>query len=200
MEAAIKLGRQFFFEQDPETTRVNFISREGSYHGNTLAALGVSGFPARMRPYEPYLNQSVFHKVSSCNPYRQKRDDESDADFVERKARELEDKFQELGPGSVIAFIAEPVVGAALGCVPSVPGYLKAMRDICLKYGALLILDEIMCGMGRTCTLHAWQAEDVVPDIQIVGKGLAAGYEEISAMLVSRKIADVLKKGTDWTI
>lgn len=154
VEAALKLCRQIFFEQDPQTRRVNFIARENSYHGVTIGALSISGHIERRAPYLPLLMKNVHH-ISPCNPYRQRIKGESDADFVNRKAAELEAKFQELGPETVIGFIAEPVVGAALGCVPHVPGYLKAMRDICHKYGALFILDEIMCGMGRTGTLHA---------------------------------------------
>ena len=154
MEAAIKLARQFFYEQDPKTLRINFIAREGSYHGNTIGALALSGFPARRVPYVPFLMDNVHH-ISSCNPYRQLLEGESIPDFVARKAAELDAKFQELGPETVIGFVAEPVVGAALGCVPSVPGYLEAMKEVCDKYGALIILDEIMCGMGRTGTLHA---------------------------------------------
>lgn len=154
MEAAIKISRQYFYENDNETPRVNFIAREGSYHGNTMGALAISGHLARRAPYTPLLYRNVHH-ISSCNPYRQRIDGESDAAYVGRKAAELETKFQELGPETVIGFIAEPVVGAALGCVPCVPGYLKAMRDVCHKHGALFILDEVMCGMGRTGTLHA---------------------------------------------
>ncbi|KAG8160944.1 hypothetical protein KVR01_009208 [Diaporthe batatas] len=196
MEAAIKLSRQYFHEQDKETKRANFIARERSYHGNTLGALSVSGFLARREPYVPFLMENVHH-VSACYPYRQRLDGESDAAFVSRKAAELEAKFQELGPDTVIAFIAEPVVGAALGCVPSVPGYLKAMQDVCHKHGALFVLDEVMCGMGRTGTLHAWQAEPgVVPDIQTNAKGLGGGYQPIASMMVSEQIVNVLKKGS----
>lgn len=193
MEAAIKLARQYFYEKDEQTPRVNFIAREGSYHGNTIGALSVSGFPARRAPYQPFLMENVHH-ISPCYPYRQRLDGESDSEFVARKADELEAKFQELGPNTVIAFILEPVVGAALGCVPFVPGYLKAMRDVCHKHGALFILDEVMCGMGRTGTLHAWQAEDVVPDIQTNAKGLGAGYQPIAAMMISEKVVKVLKE------
>lgn len=154
MEATIKLARQYFLEQNKQTSRVNFIAREGSYHGNTIGALSVSGHLARRAPYTPFLMHNVHH-ISSCNPYRQRKEGESDAAFVARKAAELEAKFVSLGPETVIGFIAEPVVGAALGCVPYVPGYLKAMRDVCHKYDALFILDEVMCGIGRTSTLHA---------------------------------------------
>jgi adenosylmethionine-8-amino-7-oxononanoate aminotransferase len=194
MEAAIKLSRQYFYEGDKQTGRVNFIAREGSYHGNTIGALGISGHVARRAPYTEFLMKNVHH-ISSCNAYRQQLEGETDLAFVARKAAELEAKFQELGPETVIGFIAEPVVGAALGCVPSVPGYLKAMKDVCDKHGALLILDEVMCGMGRTGTLHAWQAEGVVPDIQITAKGLGGGYQPIGAVLASEKVINSLKEG-----
>ena len=195
MEAAAKLARQYFYENDKKTLRKNFIAREESYHGNTLGALSISGHVARRSPYLPFLMGNV-HLVSSCNAYRQRKQGESDEAFVAKKAAELEAKFQELGPETVIAFVAEPVVGAALGCVPYVPGYLKAMRDICHNHGALLILDEIMCGMGRTGTLHAWQGEDVVPDIEAIGKGLAGGYQPIAAVLMSEKVVRALSDGS----
>ncbi|TVY51741.1 putative aminotransferase [Lachnellula cervina] len=180
------MARQFFFGQDPETPRVNFIARENSYHGVTIGSLSLSHILERRAPYLPLLMKNVHH-ISSCNPYRQRMEGESDASFVDRKAAELEAKFQELGPETVIGFIVEPVVGAALGCVPSVPGYLKAMRDVCHKHGALFILDEVMCGMGRTGTLHAWQKEGVIPDLQTIAKGLGGGYQPIGAVLISEK-------------
>ncbi|TAQ87748.1 hypothetical protein B7494_g3903 [Chlorociboria aeruginascens] len=195
MEAAAKLARQFYYEKDKQTPRVNFIAREGSYHGNTLGALGISGHVGRRAPYLPFLMKNVHH-VSACYPYRQREDGESDAAFVSRKAAELEKKFLDLGPETVIAFIAEPVVGAALGCVPFVPGYLKAMRDVCHKHEALFILDEVMCGMGRTGTLHAWQAEDVAPDLQTIGKGLGGGYQAIAAVLITKKVVNGLLDGS----
>lgn len=195
MEAALKMSRQFFYEKNKQTSRKYFIAREGSYHGNTLGSLAVSGFPARRAPYEAFLMDNVKH-ITSCNAYRQREKDESDAQFVARKAAELDDTFHQLGSDNVIGFIAEPVVGAALGCVPYVPGYLKAMRGICHKYGALFILDEVMCGMGRTGTLHAWQAENVVPDIQTIGKGLGAGYQPIAAMLINKRVLKVLEENT----
>jgi len=195
IEISMKLSRQFFFEKDINTPRVNFIARENSYHGNTLGALAVSGIKGRKAPYIPFMMKHVHH-VSSCYRYRQSEDGETDAAFVARKVLELESKFQELGPETVIAFIAEPVVGAALGCVPSVKGYLQAMKEVCHNHGALFILDEVMCGMGRTGYLHAWQAENVVPDIQTLGKGLGAGYMPIAAVLVEKRIVNVLKEGT----
>ncbi|KAG0646858.1 Aminotransferase [Hyphodiscus hymeniophilus] len=195
MEAAVKLSRQYFYEQDQNTRRVSYIAREGSYHGNTLGALGISGHVARRAPYLPFLMKNVHH-VSSCNFYRQRQGRETTDAFVARKAAELDAKFQELGPETVIGFVAEPIVGAALGCVPYVPGYLKAMRKVCHKYGALFILDEVMCGMGRSGTLHAWQAEGVAPDLQTIGKGLGGGYQPIAAVLISKKVFDVFSDGS----
>ncbi|CAG8980413.1 hypothetical protein HYALB_00003978 [Hymenoscyphus albidus] len=192
MEASVKLSRQFFYEQDKNTPRVNFIARENSYHGITIGALGVSGHKARRAPFEPFLMN--VHRVSACNAYRQQTN-ESNESFVAQKAAELEAKFQELGPDTVVAFVCEPVVGAALGCVPYVPGYLKAMRDVCHRHGALFILDEVMSGMGRCGTLHAWQEEGVAPDLQTVGKGLAGGYQPIAAVFISQKIVNGLHSG-----
>jgi len=194
-EAAIKLARQYYYEQDKNTSRINFIVRKGSYHGNTIGALSVSGHELRRIPYIPFLMKNV-HFISSCNPYRQQLNNESNNQFIEKKVAELEKKFKELGPNTVIGLILEPVVGAALGCVPYVPGYLKSMKEVCHKYGALFIVDEVMCGIGRTGTLHAWQKENTIPDIQILGKGLGAGYQSIAAIMASQKIIDVLKKGS----
>ncbi len=194
MEAAIKLARQYFYENDHKTRRVNLIARENSYHGNTIGALAVSGHVARRAPYLPYLMSNVHH-VSACYAYRQRKEGESDALFVARKAAELEAEFQELGPETVIGFIAEPVVGVAMGCVPSVPGYLEAMKNVCHKHGELFILDEVMSGMGRCGKLHAWQDEGVVPDIQTFGKGLGGGYQPVAAVLVSERVVDVLMDG-----
>lgn len=155
----------------------------------------MSGHLPRRKPFESILLQRIHH-ISACNSYRQRYPTESDAAFVDRKAAELDAKFQELGPHSVIAFVAEPVVGAALGCMPCVPGYLSKMKQVCEQYGALLILDEVMSGMGRTGTLHAWQAHGVVPDIQTIGKGLGGGFQSIAGVLVGEKVCSALDKGT----
>lgn len=196
MEAAMKLSRQYFMELPvPQPQRTNYIARNLSYHGNTFGALSVGGHVARRAIYESILLPNT-HKVSACNPYRQRLPGQSDASLVAAKAAELEAKFQELGPDSVIAFICEPVVGAALGCAPAVPGYLQAMRDVCDRHGALLIFDEIMCGMGRSGPLHSWEVDDVVPDIQTIGKGLGGGYQPIAGILIGHKVVQALDKGT----
>ncbi|KAI8958977.1 aminotransferase, class III [Daldinia sp. FL1419] len=198
MEGAIKLAREYFtWVGQPQ--RQNYIARDTSYHGITLGALAVGGHVTRKAPFEPLLVSNV-HRISACNPYRQRLLGESDDEFVSRKAEELEQAFIQVGPDTVVAFVAETVVGAAAGCVPPVPGYFKAMKAVCDKYGALLILDEVMCGMGRTGTLHAWEQEDVTPDIQAVGKGLGGGYQPASAILASRKITQAMEaKGAAFT-
>ncbi|CAN8102978.1 unnamed protein product [Discula destructiva] len=196
MEAAMKLARQYFLEkQDPEPKRVRFISRKQSYHGTTLGSLAMGGHVFRRAMFEPMLADTI-SKVSPCYPYRHKKTGESDQEYVQRLADELDNEFQRVGPDSVCAFVAEPVVGAALGCVTAVSGYFKAMQSVCRKYGALLILDEVMCGMGRTGQYHAWQHEGVAPDIQTVGKGLAGGYQSVAAVLVQRDIVEALERGS----
>jgi adenosylmethionine-8-amino-7-oxononanoate aminotransferase len=194
MEAALKIARQYFLEAgEPQRTR--FIARRQSYHGNTLGALAASGNIARRAPYAPILSDAFSH-VSPCYAYRDRRDDESDADYVARLAAELEAEFQRLGPRNVIAFCAETVVGATLGCATALPGYFPAMRAVCDRHGALLILDEVMSGMGRTGTLHAWEQEGVSPDIQVIAKGLGGGYQPIGGILVHGRVVETLKRGT----
>ncbi|KAK3375416.1 pyridoxal phosphate-dependent transferase [Podospora didyma] len=195
VEAAIKLSREYFLWTG-EPQRVNFITRWESYHGTTMGSLSASGHVARRAPFEPVLLGARFHKISSCNPYRQQLDGESDTDFVARKVAELKAEFQRLGPDTVAAVILEPVVGAALGCAPAVHGYLRAIKALCEQHGALLVLDEVMCGMGRTGTLHAWQHEDVTPDLQTIGKGFAGGYMPASALLVGSKVASAMQRSS----
>ena len=195
VEAALKMARQYFVEiGQPQRTR--FIARRQSYHGNTLGALSVGGNAWRRRQFEPLLID-VAH-VSPCYAYRDQAPNEPDAAYVARLAGELEATIQELGPESVIAFVAEPVVGATMGAVPPVPGYFRAVREICDRYGMLLILDEVMCGMGRTGALFACEQEDVRPDLVTIAKGLGAGYQPIGATLVSRAIYEAIVAGSGF--
>src|SRR6185295_218449 len=157
MEAALKLARQYHLEKG-EPKRTHFIARRQSYHGNTLGALALSGNVMRRAPYEDILAPN-FSRVSPCFPYREQHEGESDAAYVERLAAELEAEFQRVGPDRVAAFCAETVVGATAGCVTPSPGYFAAIRKVCDRHGALLILDEVMCGMGRTGTTQAWEQE-----------------------------------------
>ncbi|MGY0575162.1 aspartate aminotransferase family protein [Bradyrhizobium sp. RDM12] len=194
IEASIKLARQYFIERG-EPQRQHFIARRQSYHGNTLGALAAGGNAWRRAPYAPLLSAAFSH-VTPAFAYHEKHDSESDAQFVARLAAELEAEFQRLGPNTVAAFLAEPVVGATAGAVTAPDGYFKAVREICNRHGALLILDEVMCGMGRTGTTHAWQQEGVAPDIQAIAKGLGGGYQPIGAMLASGKIIDAIRAGS----
>jgi adenosylmethionine-8-amino-7-oxononanoate aminotransferase len=194
MESALKLARQYFIERgEPERTR--FIARRQSYHGNTLGSLAAGGNLARRVPYEPIFADR-FSLVAPCFPFHYQHPGESNAGYVARLAKDLDAEFQRLGPDTVAAFCAEPVVGATAGCVTAVPGYFPAIREVCDRYGALLILDEIMCGTGRTGTLHAWEQESVVPDIQAIGKGLGGGYQAIAGILISKHIVAALGSGS----
>src|SRR3954467_8797410 len=194
VEASIKLARQFFIERGkPE--RQHFIARRQSYHGNTLGALAAGGNAWRRAPYAPMLSDAFSH-VTPAFAYHEASDGETEADFVRRLATELETEFTRLGPDTVAAFIAEPIVGATAGCVPAPEGYFRAVREICNRHGALLIFDEVMCGMGRTGTRHAWEQEGVAPDIQAVAKGLGGGYQPIGAMLASGRIIETIRQGS----
>ena len=194
IEASIKLARQYFIERG-EPQRQHFIARRQSYHGNTLGALAAGGNAWRRAPYAPLLSAAFSH-VTPAFAYHEKHDGESDAQFVARLAAELEAEFQRLGPDTIAAFLAEPVVGATAGAVTAPDGYFKAVREICDRHGALLIFDEVMCGMGRTGTTHAWEQEGVAPDIQAIAKGLGGGYQPIGAMLASGKIIDTIRAGS----
>ena len=193
-EAAIKLARQYFLEIG-QPRRVRTIARRQSYHGTTLGALAAGGNMMRREYYEPILSQ-VHSLVSPCFGYRFRQDGETDAQYLDRLGDELEAEFQRVGPDTVTAFLAEPVVGATTGCVTAIPGYFKRVREICDRHGTLLILDEVMCGMGRTGTMHAWEQEGVTPDIQIIAKGLGGGYQPIGAILIADRIVQALANGS----
>ena len=195
VETAIKMARQFFVETGQASRRV-FISRRQSYHGNTLGALAAGGNEWRRAPYRPLLIDVPL--ISPCFAYRFQRDDESEEAYGRRVADELEAKIVDLGPENVAGFLAETVVGATTGAVTAAPGYFRRIREICDRYGILLILDEVMCGMGRTGTLHACEAEGVVPDLLVLAKGLGAGYQPIGAVLVQRRIYDAFVQGSGF--
>ena len=193
MEAALKMARQYFVETG-EPGRSVFIGRRQSYHGNTLGALAVGGNEWRRRQFAPLLMDVA--RVSPCYEYRDRREDESPEAYSERLAAELEAKIAEVGPKRVIAFVAETVVGATAGAVPPTPGYFKRVREICDRHGILLIADEVMCGMGRTGTLHAIEQEGVVPDLMAIAKGLGGGYQPVGAVLVQGRIVEAFRKGS----
>ena len=193
VEAAIKFARQYAVESG-QGSREFLISRRQSYHGSTLGALAAGGREANRRGFEPLL--APVRHVSPCYEYRDRRADETQEGYARRLAAELEAEIVKLGPQRVFAFIAETVSGATLGAAPPVPEYLRLVRDICDRHGLLLILDEVMCGMGRTGTLWACEQEGVVPDIACIAKGLGAGYQPIGATLCTDKIIDAVRAGS----
>lgn len=193
MEIALKLARQYFVEIG-QPQRSHFIARRMSYHGNTLGALSVGGHMQRRKIYEPLLF-SASH-VSPAYAYRFKAEGETDEAYLDRLITELEAEFERVGPDNVAAFVAEPIVGATLGCVPAVNGYFKRVREVCDRYGALLIADEVMCGMGRTGPLFAMTAEDAVPDIITIAKGLGAGYQPLGAAMAHERVVNGLAGGS----
>ena len=195
VEASLKLARQYFVEiGEPERHRV--ISRKQSYHGNTLGALAAGGNIWRRSFFEKILVDTSL--ISPCYPYRHQNVNETEIDYGLRVANELEEEIKFLGPQNVMAFIAETVVGATAGALTPVPGYFKRIREICDKYGVLLILDEVMCGMGRTGSLFACEEENIIPDILTIAKGLGAGYQPIGAMLCQDFIYDSIANGSGF--
>ena len=196
MEAALKLTRQYFLETG-QPDRVRIIARHQSYHGNTLGALATGGNMLRREPFAPLLMDTVSH-IPTCYPYRLKADGESLEAYGQRAAQALEDEILRLGPETVAAFVAEPVVGATAGALVPAPGYFKRIREICDQYGVLLILDEVMCGTGRTGSLFACEQEGIAPDLLATAKGLGAGYQAIGALLVSGKIFDAVMGGSGF--
>ncbi|WP_425082685.1 aspartate aminotransferase family protein [Ruegeria profundi] len=194
-EAAIKLARQYFLEiGQPERRHV--IARRQSYHGNTLGALSAGGNAWRRAQFAPMLIEMTH--IAACYEYAEKPEGESSFDYGQRVANELEQEIVRLGPETVMAFMAEPVVGATLGAVPAVEGYFKRIREICDQYGVLLILDEVMCGMGRTGHLFACDHDGVSPDILCIAKGLGAGYQPIGAMLCTDKMYEAIQQGSGF--
>lgn len=195
VEAALKLARQYFLEAG-EGKRHRVIARRQSYHGNTLGALATGGNQWRREPFSPLMIETSH--ISPCYEYRGKSSGETAYEYGQRVANELEDEILRLGPETVMAFVAEPVVGATLGAVPPVEGYYKRIREICDQYGILLILDEVMCGMGRTGTLFACEQDDISPDIITIAKGLGAGYQPIGAMMCTSSIYQAIENGSGF--
>ncbi|GGM15791.1 adenosylmethionine-8-amino-7-oxononanoate aminotransferase [Pseudooceanicola nanhaiensis] len=195
MEAALKLARQYFLEIG-QPQRHHIIARRQSYHGNTLGVLATGGNMWRREPFAPLLIGTSH--IAPCYAYRDQRGDETAEAYGLRAADELEAEIQRLGPDNVMAFVAEPVVGATLGAVPPTPGYFRRIREICDRHGVLLILDEVMCGMGRTGTLFACEQDGIAPDITAIAKGLGAGYQPIGAMLCTGAIYRAIEQGSGF--
>jgi adenosylmethionine-8-amino-7-oxononanoate aminotransferase len=195
IEASLKQARQYFVEIG-QPQRRHIIARRQSYHGNTLGALAIGGNALRRAPFLPLLIEA--HHVSPCYAYRYQRADETEEGYAARLAQELEQTIQKLGPDTVAAFVAETVVGATIGAVPAVRTYFQRIREVCDRYGVLLILDEVMSGMGRTGSRFAYEQEGIVPDVVTIAKGLGAGYQPIGAMIASDKIYDAIVGGSGF--
>ena len=195
MEAALKLARQYFVEIG-QPQRAKFIARRNSYHGNTLGALAVGGNAWRRQQFAPLLID-VEH-VAPTYAYRDRRSDETDAQYCARLIGELEQTIERAGSGNVIAFVAETVGGATSGCLTAPAGYYRAVRELCDRHGMLLILDEVMCGMGRTGTLHACEQEGVAPDLMAVAKGLGGGYQPVGAVMIGGRVIDAIAQGSGF--
>ncbi|WP_104400690.1 aspartate aminotransferase family protein [Vibrio penaeicida] len=195
VESALKLARQYYLEKG-QGSKSQFIARQQSYHGNTLGALGVGGNEWRRAPFRPLLKTT--HHISPCYPYRDKLESESEFEYGQRVANELESKILEVGADNVMAFVAETVVGATAGALVPVEGYLARIREICSQYDVLLILDEVMCGVGRTGSFFAFEQEDIVPDIVTVAKGLGGGYQPIGAAIVSSQLYRTIANGSGY--
>jgi hypothetical protein len=193
IETALKLARQYWVEMgEPQRTR--FLARRQSYHGNTLGALGVGGNEWRRRAFAPLLQDAL--RVSACYEYRGRADGVSVDDYTAGLLDELETTILRAGPENIIAFVAEPVVGATGGAIPPTPGYFQGVRAICDRHRILFIADEVMCGMGRTGTMYAIEQDGAAPDIVAVAKGLGAGYQPIGAVLAHRAIVECLRRGS----
>ncbi|WP_420334895.1 aspartate aminotransferase family protein [Roseibium sp.] len=195
VEAALKLARQYFLEKG-ETSRHRVIARRQSYHGNTLGALATGGNQWRREPFSPLMIETTH--IAPCYEYRGRGEDETAFEYGQRVANELETEILRLGPENVMAFVAEPVVGATAGAVPPVEGYFKRVREICDTYGVLLILDEVMCGMGRTGSLFAHEQDGIAADILCIAKGLGAGYQPVGAMLCTDEIYRAIETGSGF--
>jgi len=195
IEAALKLSRQYFLEVG-EPNRHLFIARRQSYHGNTLGALAVGGNEWRRESFRPLLVDG--HHIAPCFEYRERNDKETQEEYCERVAVELEEKIIELGAENVAGFVAETVVGATAGAVTATPGYFSRIREICDRYGIHLILDEVMCGTGRTGSMMAYEQEHITPDMVTMAKGLAAGYQPVGALLCTSRISATIRNGSGY--
>ena len=189
MDGALKMALQFHLDNG-QSARRRFIARRQSYHGCAMGGLAVSGNVVRRMLFEDVLMPADF--VSPCYAYREQQAGETDAAYVARLAQELEATIQRVGPHTVAAFIAEPVVGATNGAVPALPGYFKAVKAVLDRYGILFIADEILTGAGRTGTYLSIEQDGVTPDIVALAKGLGAGYQPISAIVVSGRVFDTI--------
>ncbi|MCL6479210.1 MAG: aspartate aminotransferase family protein [Peptococcaceae bacterium] len=191
-ESALKMARQYYLERDGATGKYKVISRWKTFHGNTIGALSMTG-DKRRKKYTPLLLD--FPKIAPPYCYRCAYGREPSACGMEC-AWELERVIKLVGAESVAAFIAEPVIGAALGAVAPPGEYFKIIRDICDRYDILFIADEVMTGFGRTGSMFAVEQFGVVPDLIAVAKGMSAGYIPLGGVIAKEEIFETFKKGS----
>lgn len=192
VETALKLARQIHLERG-ESQRYRLISRWKSYHGLSLGALAAAGKPALRTPFAPMLPES--HHIPAPYCYRCSYGLTHPSCGL-RCAEALDEMIVDLGPATVSAFLAETVCGATIAAVPPPPGYFQRIRQICDRHGVLLILDEVLCGLGRTGRWFAAEHYDVVPDLVTLGKGLAGGAVALSAVGVQKRWFDAVANGS----
>jgi adenosylmethionine-8-amino-7-oxononanoate aminotransferase len=189
VESCLKIALQYQTAIGRKSRRL-FISRERSWHGNTLGALGLSGFSERTVAYEGAFIPSI--KIPPANAYRPVPGATPET-AGPAAAAELEAAILRAGAENVAAFVFEPVVGAAGGCVPAPPGYAQAVRDICTRHGVLMIADEVMSGAGRCGTWRALAHDGVEPDIMAIAKGLAGGYQPLGAAICTTAVWEAIR-------
>ena len=190
-ETALKMAWQYWVARG-EPARKQIVSREHSYHGNTLGTLSVSGNPQRRAASAaPLLD---WPRIAPCYPLREQAPGETPDAYAQRAADALEAAISTAGPDRVAAFICEPVVGSSLGVVPASTGYLERVRAICDRHEGLWIADEIMCGSGRTGTWFAFEQDGARPDIVTLAKGIAGGYQPLAATVIAGHVANVLRE------
>jgi adenosylmethionine-8-amino-7-oxononanoate aminotransferase len=192
MESALKLARAYHLARD-DGERWIVIARWGSYHGNTLGALDLSGRKPLRRPYEAWLGR--FRHVSAAYPYRAGEPGANALGDADELAEELDRAIEAAGPGTVAAFVAEPIVGATLAAAVPPDGYWPAITEVCRRHGVLLIADEVMTGFGRTGTWFGVDHWGVRPDILVGAKGATSGYFPFGLVAASGSIRDTVSSG-----
>ena len=192
MESALKLVRSYHLARG-ETERWIVFARWGSYHGNSLGALDLSGRKPLRRPYEAWLGR--FRHVSAAYPYRAGEPGANALGDADELAAELERAFDAAGPGTVAAFVAEPIVGATLAAAVPPDGYWPAIAEVCRRHGVLLVADEVMTGFGRTGRWFGVDHWGVRPDIVVGAKGATSGYFPLGFVAASGEVRDAVVNG-----
>jgi adenosylmethionine-8-amino-7-oxononanoate aminotransferase len=196
IETALKLARAYHLARG-QTKRWIVISRWGSYHGNTLGALDLSGRRPLRRPYEGWLGR--FRHVSAAYPYRAGEPDSHALGDADELAAELDRTIEAAEPDTVAAFVAEPIVGATLGAVVPPDGYWPLIAEVCRRHGVLLIADEVMTGFGRTGRWFGLDHWAVRPDILVAAKGATGGYWPFGFVAASSEVHDVVMGAGGFT-